>query len=66
LAAYATENILAQTLCDALYLNNPSIANYVASNQAIGLSSIADFSKADIAVRSAIYVALSQQIWQSP
>lgn len=66
LAAYATENILAQTLCDALYQNNPNVANYVVSNPSIGLIGIADFAKSDIDSRAAAYVALSRLVWQSP
>lgn len=66
LAAYATENILAQTLCDALYQSNPNVATFVGANSAIGLSSIADFTKSDIASRGGVYVAVSKQIWQSP
>jgi len=57
LSADATENILARTLCDNLYQNNPNVANYVTSHPGLGLASIADFSKADIAVRSASYTA---------
>src|SRR5450755_1157707 len=37
LAAYATENVLAQTLCAAFYQNNPNVAQYVASNPSMGL-----------------------------
>jgi hypothetical protein len=66
LAAYATENVLAQTLCAAFYQNNPNVAQYVASNPSMGLGPIAEFSKPDIAKRAAVYVAVAQQVWQSP
>lgn len=66
LAAYSNENVLTQTLCDSFYKNNPNVASFVAANPAIGISSIADFSKADIAIRGSAYVAIAQQIWQIP
>lgn len=66
LAAYATENVLAQTLCNALYQNNPNVAAYAAANPTIGLGAINDFSKPDIGTRAAFYVAVAQQVWQSP
>ncbi|MDH4389868.1 MAG: DUF262 domain-containing protein [Aquabacterium sp.] len=66
LAAYGTENVLAQTLCDAFYQNNPNVATYVLANASIGLAAIPDFSKADIAKRSGVYVAVAQQVWQAP
>lgn len=66
LAAYATENIIVQTLCDALYQSNPNVAKFVADNQSIDLTGIADFGKNDIEKRGAIYTAVAQQVWQSP
>lgn len=66
LAAYATENILAQTLCDALYQNNPNVAAYVQANPGIDLAAISDFSKTDIDKRGAAYVAVAQQVWKAP
>jgi hypothetical protein len=66
LAAYATENVLAQTLCDAFYQNNPNVATFVQSNPLIGLTAIPDFSKTDIAKRTSFYVAVAQQVWQVP
>ncbi len=66
LAAYATENVLAQTLCDALYQNNPNVAAYVSASPLVGLAAIADFSMLDIAKRAGVYVAVAQQVWQTP
>jgi uncharacterized protein with ParB-like and HNH nuclease domain len=66
LKAYATENILVQTLCDALYQSNPNVAKYVQDNPVIGLAGIEDFAKSDISKRAAVYVAVSQQVWKSP
>lgn len=66
LAAYSTENVLAQTLCDALYQNNPNVSAYVQANAAIGLAAIPDFSKSDIGKRAKAYVAVAEQVWKSP
>ena len=66
LTAYATENILAQTLCDNLYQNNPNVANYLALHPGLGLESIADFSKTDIAKRAEFYTAVAQLLWEVP
>ena len=66
LAAYGTENVLAQTLCDAFYQNNPNVATFVLANPLIGLGAIPDFSKPDITKRSGVYVAVAQQVWQTP
>lgn len=66
LEAYATENVLTQTLCNALYASNPNVASYVAKNPAVGLAPVADFSKADIATRAATYTAIAELIWAVP
>ncbi|EKM99891.1 MULTISPECIES: DUF262 domain-containing protein [unclassified Acidocella] len=66
LAAYATEGILAQTLCENLYQNNPNVATYVAKQPGLGLISFADFSKQDIAHRANSYTAIAQLLWQPP
>jgi len=66
LAVYATENVLTQTLCDAFYLNNPNVAAHAAANPALGVGPIADFAKADIAKRAALYVAAAQKVWETP
>jgi hypothetical protein len=66
LAAYATENVLTQTLCDALYASNPNVASYVAANPSVALAAVADFSKSDIAARGATYTAIAEKIWVAP
>jgi hypothetical protein len=66
LTAYATESILAQTLCDNLYQNNPNVANYVTLHPGLGLKSIPDFSKTDIAKRAESYTAVAQLLWEVP
>lgn len=62
--AYATENVLAQTLCDMFYKNNPNVTAYVADKP--DLSPISDFAKTDIAKRASVYLLLAQLIWQAP
>ncbi len=64
--AYATENVLAQTLCEAFYQNNPNVAAYVAENPAVALAAVADFAKSDIDVRASVYVEIAQQVWKAP
>lgn len=66
LAAYATENVLTQTLCDALYTSNPNVASFVTDNPAVGLNPIADFTKADISSRAATYTEIAKQVWATP
>lgn len=66
LYAYATENVLTQTLCDSFYQSNPNVNNYIASNPAIGFAAIPDFTKAHIDQRAAAYIAVAQQIWKAP
>jgi hypothetical protein len=66
LVAYATENVLTQTLCSALYESNPNVASYVVDNPGVGLSAVTDFGKSHIAERAAMYVAVAKQVWAIP
>jgi hypothetical protein len=66
LVAYATENVLTQTLCEALYESNPNVATYVHDNPGTGLSAVTDFGKSHIAERAAMYVAVARQAWAMP
>lgn len=66
LVAYATENVLTQTLCEALYLNNPNVATYVQDNPASELTAIADFGKNHIEKRAAMYVSVAKKVWTAP
>lgn len=66
LEAYATENVLTQTLCDALYQSNPNVATFVQSNPTAGLSAIADFGKHHIVERAEMYVAVAKKAWAVP
>lgn len=64
--AYGTENVLAQTLCEAFYQSNPNVASYITANPQVNLVAVADFAKADIATRASAYLAVAQQVWQTP
>ncbi len=66
LVAYATENVLTQTLCEALYESNPNVATYVQDNPGAGLSAVTDFGKSHIAERAAMYVAVAKKVWAIP
>lgn len=66
LVAYATENVLTQTLCDALYQSNPNVATYVQNNPALGLAAVTDFGKSHIVDRTAMYVAVAKNVWAMP
>ncbi|WP_228768265.1 DUF262 domain-containing protein [Limnohabitans sp. DM1] len=66
LVAYATENVLTQTLCDAFYQSNPNVARYVQNNPNSGLSAVTDFGKSNIMERTAMYVAIAKRAWAAP
>lgn len=66
LGAYATENILTQTLCDNLYQNNPNVATYVSANPSLGLAGISDFERLDIEKRGKFYSEIAEIIWKEP
>jgi hypothetical protein len=62
-SAYATENILAQTLTADFYTSNPSARTFIATNPTIALTSIPDFGKSDIIKRGEVYVEIAKKIW---
>jgi hypothetical protein len=66
LQAYATENVLAQTLCEAFHQNNPNVATYLSVNKSIDLSPINDFAKCDISKRASAYLEVAQKVWAAP
>jgi uncharacterized protein with ParB-like and HNH nuclease domain len=66
LDAYATENVLTQTLCEALYQNNPNVTTYVQNNPTAGLIAVTDFGKDHIAKRAAMYVEAAKKVWAKP
>lgn len=66
MAAYATENVLAQTLCDSLYLSNPNVANFLAAHAEIEMGSHPDFGATEIDSRGKLYSELAKLIWAIP
>ena len=66
LNAYATENILAQSLTSELYVNNPVVRKYIAANTHIGLAPISDFGKTELSARSNMYNSIAKEIWGRP
>lgn len=66
LVAYATENVLTQTLCEALYQSNPNVATYVQGNPTCALAAVTDFGKSHITERAAMYTAVAKKAWAMP
>lgn len=66
LEAYATENVLTQSLCEAFYKNNPNVAAYVQENPDAGLSAVTDFGKSHIAERVEMYISVAKKVWAMP
>lgn len=59
---YATENVLASSLTDSLYLNNPAVTNFI-MNSAIPLQSEPALTSEAIDRRVAIYTQAARSIW---
>ncbi len=59
---YVKENLLAQSLCDITYQNNP---NFLTMKNALGLpfEPHNDFKKVDIEQRQELYEAICERIW---
>ena len=66
LTAYATENVLVQTLCENFYQNHPNVAVYSAANPQLKLGKIVDFSRDNIIERGNFYKSLAEKIWSAP
>lgn len=66
LAAYATENILTQSLGLSFYANNPNVEKYLTENPLITLSALPEFGKDEIGKRALAYKAVAVQVWQKP
>lgn len=62
LQRYSNENVLAQTLCNTFYLNQPNLDRFKAETN-IELSHI-DFMDAEsITKRAAAYLSIAEKIW---
>ncbi len=66
LAAYATENILTQSLGLSFYANNPKVGKYLTENPLITFSALPEFGKDEIGKRALAYKAVAAQVWQKP
>lgn len=64
LTAYATENILAQSLSPGFYASNPNAAALAATYPE--LAPIVSFDKSALAQRASLYAKLAQVIWAAP
>lgn len=59
---YIRENILAQSLCNETYLNNPNFLRFKVSNN-LPFQPHQEFKKNDITARCTLYALLSELIW---
>lgn len=59
---YNSQNLLARTLCDEAYERNPGFLRFV-KESGLPIRAHADFKKADLEARQALYVKLAEQIW---
>lgn len=66
LAAYASENVLTQTLSDGFYKNNPAVTRYLADNPKLVLIALPTFGKSEIAKRAEAYKFVAAQVWKKP
>jgi Protein of unknown function DUF262/Protein of unknown function (DUF1524) len=64
LTAYATENVLAQSLSAGFYESNPAVAELVATYGE--LSHIPNFNKQSISQRGLLYTKLARAVWSAP
>jgi hypothetical protein len=64
LAAYATENVLAQSLSPGFYESNPAVAELRAKFSE--MSPIARFDQAALGARSALYTKVAAAVWTKP
>lgn len=64
LSAYATENVLAQSLSAGFYVSNPAVSAFAA--KCPELTSMTDFTKSSIEQRGALYAKLAAAVWTSP
>lgn len=61
---YIKQNLLAQTLHPLCYENNPDFVKFV-KRQGLNFKPLAQFKKADLDTRQALYIALAKYTWRS-
>lgn len=59
---YFGQNLLAQSLCDTAYANNPGFLKFI-KESGLAFKPHAQFRKADLDERQALYRQLAEQIW---
>jgi hypothetical protein len=59
---YFGQNLLAQSLCDTAYANNPGFLKFI-KESGLAFKPHARFRKADLDERQALYQRLAEQIW---
>ena len=59
---YNGQNILARTLCDEAYDRNPGLKQFI-DRTGVALQPHAEFKKADLALRQALYLDLAKRVW---
>jgi hypothetical protein len=59
---YLTQNILAESLCSECYERNPGFLRFVRESS-LPFRQHAEFKKADLDARHALYRSLAEQIW---
>jgi len=66
LAAYASENVLTQSLCEGFYTNNPTVSRYLTDNPKLVFTALFTFGKNEVAQRAEAYKAVAAQVWRKP
>ena len=59
---YNGQNILARTLCSEAYERNPGLKQFI-DRTGVALQAHADFKKADLVARQALYLDLAKRVW---
>jgi hypothetical protein len=59
---YNGQNILARTLCDKAYDHNPGLKQFI-TRTGVDLHPHAEFKKADLETRQALYLDLAKRVW---
>lgn len=62
---YQKENLLARSLCQLTYQNNPNFKNWAAA-RSLEFKAHSDFNKADILARQALYQKICEDLWTFP
>lgn len=61
---YATENLLAKSLCSITYKNNPNFTNMY-NRLALDFRPHDEFRKSDLVLRQSLYRKVAETIWST-